>query len=180
MEVKLQGMFGPAANNDKSIRLLNRVLTWTPGDITVKADQRHVELIVQQLDLSGDLTPLTPVNATLYRAAVAKGSFLSLDRSDIQFVVEELSRGMASPAATDQRKLKRRERYLIGRIRSQNSFKYKYGDLEDPIVNADSDYAGCKFTRKSTPGGVLTIVGHMLKSWRSAQAVIALSSGCRV
>ena len=41
----------------------------------------------------------------------------------------------------------------------------------------DSDYGGCKTTRKSTSGGVVLLGGHMIKSWSTNQAVIALSSG---
>ena len=42
---------------------------------------------------------------------------------------------------------------------------------------ADSDYAGCIKTRKSTSGGAINIGSHCIKSWSSTQAVIALSSG---
>ena len=45
------------------------------------------------------------------------------------------------------------------------------------MVAVDTDYAGCKKTRKSTSGGVAMIGGHMIKSWSTTQAVIALSSG---
>ena len=42
---------------------------------------------------------------------------------------------------------------------------------------SDTDYAGCIRTRKSTTGGVCMIGEHMVKSWCTTQAVIALSSG---
>ena len=42
---------------------------------------------------------------------------------------------------------------------------------------ADSDYAGCIKTRKSTSGGAIMIGNHCIKSWSSTQSVIALSSG---
>ena len=41
----------------------------------------------------------------------------------------------------------------------------------------DTDYAGCRKTRKSTSGGVALIGTHLIKSWSTTQAVIALSSG---
>ena len=44
-------------------------------------------------------------------------------------------------------------------------------------VYVDTDYAGCRRTRKSTSGGVATIGSHLIKSWSTTQAVIALSSG---
>ena len=41
----------------------------------------------------------------------------------------------------------------------------------------DTDYAGCKKTRKSTSGGVVMWGDHIIKSWSTTQSVIALSSG---
>ena len=41
----------------------------------------------------------------------------------------------------------------------------------------DTEYAGCKETRKSTSGGVIMRGDHMLRGWSTTQAVIALSSG---
>jgi len=45
------------------------------------------------------------------------------------------------------------------------------------LVYSDSDWAGCLRTRTSTSGGVLTFQGGILKTWSSAQASIAQSSG---
>eukprot|EP00972_Heterocapsa_arctica_P032291 4760446-Heterocapsa_arctica.AAC.1 len=42
---------------------------------------------------------------------------------------------------------------------------------------ADTDYAGCLDTRKSTSGGVLMRGSHCVKTWSTTQYVIALSSG---
>ena len=42
---------------------------------------------------------------------------------------------------------------------------------------ADSDFAGCIKTRKSTSGGAIKFGEHCIKSWSSTQSVIALSSG---
>ena len=41
----------------------------------------------------------------------------------------------------------------------------------------DTDYAGCRKTRKSTSGGVILLGQHFIKSWSITQAIIALSSG---
>ena len=40
----------------------------------------------------------------------------------------------------------------------------------------DSDWAGCRGTRRSTSGGVISWGGHVLKSWATTQATVALSS----
>ena len=42
---------------------------------------------------------------------------------------------------------------------------------------SDTDYAGCRETRKSTSGGLITIGDHIIRFWSSTQKVIALSSG---
>ena len=44
-------ILGPGANEVKEIRILNRVLRWEENGISWEADQRHAELIVQQLGL---------------------------------------------------------------------------------------------------------------------------------
>ena len=52
-EGKFRGRLGPANGDDKSIRILNRVVTWTSEGIEYEADQRHAEIIVQHLGLQG-------------------------------------------------------------------------------------------------------------------------------
>ena len=44
-------------------------------------------------------------------------------------------------------------------------------------VYVDSDWAGCKATRKSTSGGIAVWTGGVVKSWSRTQGTIALSSG---
>ena len=54
-------------------------------------------------------------------------------------------------------------------------------DYQDEVKQldgwVDSDYAGCRKTRKSTSGGLIMLGSHALKTWSSTQANIALSSG---
>jgi hypothetical protein len=114
--------------------------------------------------------------ATLYRGVVARGNYLTQDRSDIQFAVKELSRGMANPTKGDMRNLKRFGRYLIGKTRAITHMNYQ-GSMGIIDAWVDTDFAGCRKTRKSTSGGLLAIGGHVLKSWSSTQGIIALSSG---
>ncbi len=44
-------------------------------------------------------------------------------------------------------------------------------------IHTDSDYAGCRRTRKSSSGGALEFAGCAVKHWASIQKVAALSSG---
>ena len=51
--IKLSAALGPGRNDDKSVRILNRIVTWTDEGLEYEADQRHAELIVRELDLCG-------------------------------------------------------------------------------------------------------------------------------
>ena len=42
---------------------------------------------------------------------------------------------------------------------------------------SDSEFAGCQKSRKSTSARVVMLGGHVIKSWATNQAVLALSSG---
>ena len=44
-------------------------------------------------------------------------------------------------------------------------------------VYVDSDWAGCRRTRKSTNGGCMLLNGACLKTWSTTQSVRAVSSG---
>ena len=192
-EVEFRGRIGPGAQDDKSTRLLNRVLEWTEEGIRYEPDQQHADIIVKELGLESskktvftagvktadepeDSIPLEEQEATIYRALVARGNYLAQDRSDIQHAVKELSRGMANPTVGNAKALKRLGRYLKDRRRVVTMFNYQDATTE-LTVWTDTDFAGCTKTRKSTTGGVLTHGKHPLKTWSSTQSVIALSSG---
>ena len=103
---------------------------------------------------------------------------MSQDRSDIQYTVKELSRGMASPKRCDMIRLKRLARYLIKAQRVKLIFKYaSTKEAKRITVYSDTDFAGCREKRKSTRAGVLMLGQHALMTWSSAQSVVALSSG---
>ena len=56
--------------------------------------------------------------------------------------------------------------------------KYPYQELSDTVdVWTDTDFAGCKVTRRSTSGGVVMMGGHCVKTYSKTQESIALSSG---
>ena len=48
-EVKVRGRLGPEDGDDKSIRILNRVVDWGEEGIRYEADQRHAEIIVREM-----------------------------------------------------------------------------------------------------------------------------------
>lgn len=189
-EVKLRGCIGSDKNDLKEMTILNRIIEWTDEGIIYEADQRHADIIIRDLGLERsnpvvtpgenkdikDEQPLSPRDASMYRALVARGLYLSQDRSDICYAVKELSRRMSDPTASDWESLKRLGRYLVDKRRYK--VYYHYQDRPNELtVWTDSDYAGCLRTRKRTSGGVVMIGTHWLKGWSTTQNVVALSSG---
>ena len=110
----MRGRLGPGEEDMKAIRILNRIVEWTPEGLRYEADQRHAEIIVKELGLDsgkhrsevpGEKLPfeekdeeeLPQSQAKMFQALTARANYLAQDRSDIQFSVEELARGMAQP-----------------------------------------------------------------------------------
>ena len=112
----------------------------------------------------------------MFQALTARANYLAQDRSDIQFSVKELAREMAKPTQGAWKNLVKLGKYLKSHDRS--GYQYRYQDMPQGLtIWTDTDYAGCKRTRKSTSGGVVMWGSHLIKSWSSTQSVIALSSG---
>ena len=83
---------------------------------------------------------------------------------------------MSAPRNKDWRKLIRLGKYLVGRERYIVKYDYQ-GSVKCLDCWTDTDYAGCRDTRKSTSGGLIRFGKHLLRGWSSTQKVIALSSG---
>jgi hypothetical protein len=194
-EVKFRARIGPEIKDDKSVRILNRIVTWNEDGIEYESDQRHAEIIVNELGLKPDnvksvVTPGVKETAkeeldneefnshesTKYRQLVARASYLAQDRSDIGYAVKELTRWMSKPGTKDWESLKRLGRYLKGKERMIIKFEYQQWNKRIQVWS-DTDYAGCHRTRKSTNGGIVRIGNHAIKSYSTTQPVIALSSG---
>ena len=153
--LKTRGRLGPEPEDDKEIRILNRILQWNQEGIWYEPDPRHVEIILKDLGLTGtskrlslpgepakpitdDDEELDEVESTQYRALVARGLYLSQDRSDIQYAVKELSRYMSKPRKSDQERLKKLGRYLAGRPRVRTLFGYQ-GKVNQIDTYVDTD-----------------------------------------
>ena len=104
--------------------------------------------------------PLDRERASQYRAIVARANYLSQDRSDIQYATKELSRAMANPTRGDEKRTKRLGRYLKGIPRVL--VKYNYQEANKSVhVWVDTDYAGCRKTRKSISLNVSMLKNHL-------------------
>ena len=54
----------------------------------------------------------------LYRALAARANYLAADRTDVQYAVKEICRGMVEPMKLHLGRLRRLGRYLLGRPRA--------------------------------------------------------------
>ena len=123
-----------------------------------------------------DMDVLLPAKeATAYRRAAARINYMTLDRIDLAFASKETARGMAVPKNGDVVNLKRTLRYLKGT--PDFAFYFEFQDFPNIVQGySDSDWAGCKRTRRSTSGGVLMLGTHTVHHFSSTQATVALSS----
>ena len=57
-------------------------------------------------------------------------------------------------------------------------YTYKFQDLPTTVdIFVDTDFAGCKETRRSTSGGAILVGQCLVKHWANTQTTITLSSG---
>ena len=131
----------------------------------------------KKLEMSENGThALSPQDATTYRALAARCNYLSQDRPDLAFSSKELCRECSVPTVVSFKKLKRLVRYLCGMPRLV--YTYKWQELPSVVdVYVDTDFAGCKDTRRSTSGGVVMVGKCCVKHYSKTQTTIALSSG---
>ena len=126
----------------RDAKILNRVVRATQDGWEYECDQRHVEIILEQLGLTtaqplgtpgveetkekgSDEAGQTPVPldaeaTSLYRAITARANYVAQDRPDIQYAVKELCRRTHC-----QQRLVRLGRYLRGRPRAVALFPWQ-------------------------------------------------------
>ena len=121
---------------------------------------------------------VSPSEATEYRADAARGNFLGVDRPDIQFAANEIPRKMSDPRHGDREKIIRLAKYLNSPMTRRMRQMFRWTEWDGEIkVYTESDWEGCRATRKSTSGGALQVAGLTVKTWSVNQKNIALSSG---
>ena len=189
-EIKYGGMLGPDKDDVQDAMILNRLVHFGEFETTIEADPRHVQILINELNLqdakgsptpgvrreNSESEPLTADECRRYRSLVMRGCYLSLDRPDISFACKELARSMSSPMKADWNGLKRLGRFL----KQEPRLVWRYPDQVEQMyltMYSDSDDAGCSKTRKSTSSGALLHGSHLIKFYSSTQHVISLSSG---
>jgi hypothetical protein len=192
----VKGIIGPEPNDKKELCILNRRLRVESNALVYEPDPKHVQLLCEEFGLqqsskgldspfakdegkspTGD-EELSKSESTKFRALAARASYVAQDRMDVMYASKEICRDMARPTASSMMKLKRLVRYLLEYPCMEWRFKIRR-KFNATVVNvySDSDWAGCRNTRKSTSGGLLAIGGNCVKAWSSTQATVATSSG---
>ena len=190
-EIKIRGRLGPDEGDDKEVSIIGRVVRWRSWGLEYMADPRHRVEVMEYFGLTGDAKGLSTTGrtelvedddseveedeATAFRAVAARVNFLAQDRPDLQFAAKEACRSMSCPTRNSWASLKRLARYLVSHVEA--IFKFPWQDEgQSLVVFSDSDWAGCRRTRKSTSGGAVMLGEHCLKTWSSTQGPTALSS----
>ena len=115
-----------------------------------------------------------PVDGTLFRQLVGSLIYLTTTRLDITFAVGVISKYMTSPKQNHWKAAKRILRYLRGTL--QFGLEYMHTGNFRLQGYADSDWAGCIDSWKSTFGYCFSL-GSVAVSWSSKkQPNVALSS----
>ena len=195
--MKVVGRLGPDKGDMSELRVLNRVLRWTAKGIAYEADPRHAEILMAGLlgasrpattpgtaqkggaeeeeGEAGDQTPLKGDEVGLFRSYAARANYLAMDRPELAYPAKELCRRMKEPVKGDLRTLRRIAQYLANTPRLVYEFAWQDGaDLQ---VFTDTDFAGCRVSRRSTSGGCALRGTHLVKHWSVTQKVVTLSSG---
>ena len=193
--------FGFGSHCESYAELLNRIVSvGTDSDgrryVRIEPDIRHAELVLKNLGLEGSkakpLTtpgfkvdvkelalrekevPLDSQGATRYRSCVMRLSYLALDRADLGEPVKCLARSMAKPTPGSLRDLKKVARYLLGtKHMALHLWRQTFPKCISTYV--DSDFAGCRLTRRSTTGMVQMIGGHAVKHTSNLQGGTGLN-----
>ena len=113
--------------------------------------------------------------SSTYRAAAARLNFFALDRPDIMCSSKECSRHMAAPKHRDWEAVRRCVKYLISNPRKVRM--YEFQDCSTQLdAYCDSNWAGCRTTRRSTSGASLMVGKHLIKAYSKTQATVAMIS----
>ena len=180
---------------DRLAELLNRIVsvgTYSDGRryVILEPDIRHAELLLRVLGLEGSKVkplmtpgfklderalalretevPLESADATRYRSCVMRLSYFSQDRADLGESVKCSARSMAKPTPGSLRDLKKGARCLL-RTNHMALHFFRQNFPSSISTYVDSDFAGCRSTRRSTTGMVQMVGEHVVKHTSNLQ-----------
>ena len=196
-ELENRGRLGSGPTDVREIDVLGRTIKLTDRGISWQGDSRHQKLLEDYFGIDETTktlrkngydeetargeqpeSELTVEECKSFRMLAARLNYMAQDNPFLQFPAKEICRNMAKPTASDFGKVKKLVRFLkgVGEVK----FWYEWQserEAQKITVIVDSDWAGCKETRKSTSGGVMKIGRHVGRTWSSTQPTAATSSG---
>ena len=110
---------------------------------------------------------------TMYRCMIGSLLYLTASRPDIMFSTCVCARYQSAPRESHLTAVKRIFRYLKGT--PTLGIWYPANSTTNLVAFSDSDYAGCKMSRKSTSGGC-QFIGNCLVSWQSKKQTSVATS----
>ena len=120
---------------------------------------------------------LGPEECQTYRALAARVNYIAQDNPCIQYSAKEICQHMANPAVEHFAKTKKLARFIVGVKSARLCYAWQSeAEALHMKIYADSDWAGCTETRKSTSGGLAQVGRHTLRAWTSTQTTVATSS----
>ena len=111
-----------------------------------------------------------PEELKSFPADAASGNYLTMEKPGLQFSAKDISRARSKPTEKDQRRLVRR----ILRAQGSSMISSSRG-WTLVTVHTDSDWAGCRSSRKSTSGGVASTDIGVVQHGTSTHRLVALS-----
>ena len=194
--IEEKGILGPPGRTGTVhvIRHLGRTISWTSQGITWETDRKHVDALIEDLDLSNGSSVKTPLvrdkvdefegaeelldadTKWKFQSCTMRIGYTAQDRTDLQRVTRELAKGMQAPCVYHWVMLKRCVRYLKYAPRCVQLFK-KQAQVSFIDTYVDSDYAGCIRTRRSTTGMAMMLGENQLRSMCRGQGLPSLAVG---
>jgi hypothetical protein len=175
--------FGP--KDVREIDMLGRIIKLHDDGITWEGDPRHLDTLKlyfgvdsttktlnrngydDEVDISDDeVDEMTTTETKAFRRLAATLNYMAQDNPWLQYQAKEVCRNMANPGVKDFSKIKQIVRFRMGT--GKVVYKYIWQNEEEAreiMIFVDSDWAGCKRSRKSTSGGVMKIGKHVIRTW---------------
>ena len=154
------------SQNDYAIQVLHRFCMQDSKPVLTPMDRGGIPS-----DASESLDKNIP-----YRQAVGSLMYLMIStRPDIAFAIRCLSQYSENPEEKHWSAVKRVFRYICGTV--SKGILYDGSKGLKPLGYSDSDYAGCKESRKSTSAFIFLLSGGAV-SWKSKKQTCVATSSC--
>ena len=125
-------------------------------------------------DTEEDDTLLDAAAHAQYRRVAGRWNWAAPCRPDIQYALNTILRKLSAPTISDQRRLKKLTRCMVGTAALRLELRPRLGPLRISVY-VDSDWA-TRSDRRSVSGGCMQLCGALILSWARTQATLAQSS----